>query len=467
MGTTANTPVPHFGQPGAGNLTAWAARSTAAINATQEVTGSFFGGPGYFGGPVAQRERNVPGYDVVGSDFGQHVTAAGRFVDVGFKQAPMRITSRLETQDGGSLTRRGGGVLELWRQHAGGGIEDHAALLYLSDRFTPDLQRGPLIQDCYAQFVVDEQRQVHANAGIFGALWVGGVPVTGAAVAQTDFSDAEFRLHQDADELVGAMFDLGALTGGQLYAWPDASGTVALLETLPTEFADSTFEVYDAADPDRRARFEAGGIANATTRIYDLPDADGTLALLDQVVTSHGDLDDLDVDDHADYLWLPGRGGTYTIGDPIDVSESVTSPLLKADGGVAGGGAVVTVAQLLNGNPASNGVAGDGVQLEAVLESDDSTARVAGYLRWAWSSAANGAEDALFTLAAFAAGGNQPILQAAMDAYTLALMGEQWNYSGAFADGDLWLRSGGEWVRFPKGADGTVLTMVAGAPAWV
>jgi len=34
-------------------------------------------------------------------------------------------------------------------------------------------------------------------------------------------------------------------------------------------------------------------------------------------------------------------------------------------------------------------------------------------------------------------------------------------------NGDLIIRSGGAWIRLPKGTDGDILTMVGGLPAWV
>ena len=53
----------------------------------------------------------------------------------------------------------------------------------------------------------------------------------------------------------------------------------AYLSDISSTFADSAFTIENAVSPTRRARFDAAGISLGTTRLYDLPNVDGTLAL--------------------------------------------------------------------------------------------------------------------------------------------------------------------------------------------
>lgn len=472
MGTTANTPVPHFGQDGARNLTAWAARATAAINATQDVTGGFFGGPQPFGASIRQLERNVPGYDVVGSDLGQRVDARGRDVVLGFRQAPLRVRSRLQTRAGGTIVRKGGGILEVYREHGGeGAVDDKAAMIYLDDEDSPNLGRHHLIASWDGQFVVDKDRRVHANAGVFGQLWVGGLPVGAAGAATTDFSDSDFRVHDNGDATKRMGFEVSGVTAGatRLLTVPDASGTIALTSDLAAlgDFADNLFHVHSSGDADRRGRFDASGISDATTRVYILPDVDGTLALTSDVVTSHGALSDLTTgDDHTQYLLLAGRFGGQDVTDTLRI-DAVVSPDFLATGAVTGLGTVVVPLSFEPSDPADNGATGDGWRIPFLLETDSSVSQEAGVLQVEWTDATNGADSSAWSILGRKAGATAWAFSCDFDTQQVLICDETWDFSGPPGDGSLWVKLSGVWTPLAPGSEGDVLTISSGVPAWV
>lgn len=69
------------------------------------------------------------------------------------------------------------------------------------------------------------------------------------------------------------------------YQWPNENGTVALVENLSqimgnaSIFLDSVFAIQNDPDTTRVAMFSAAGIATGTTRTYEFPDLDGELLL--------------------------------------------------------------------------------------------------------------------------------------------------------------------------------------------
>jgi hypothetical protein len=60
-----------------------------------------------------------------------------------------------------------------------------------------------------------------------------------------------------------------------------ASGAAA---TTGTEFADSTFKVYDDGDPTKIVKLQASGLTTGTTRTLTPPDASGTISLTSDVI---------------------------------------------------------------------------------------------------------------------------------------------------------------------------------------
>lgn len=56
---------------------------------------------------------------------------------------------------------------------------------------------------------------------------------------------------------------------------------------VPTEFSDATFRIQDDADDTKEAAFEASGITTATTRTFTFPDKSGTLATTDDTIVAY------------------------------------------------------------------------------------------------------------------------------------------------------------------------------------
>lgn len=455
--TTANAPAPLLGRPGASTAQAAINQVTTRVNAGQELDAALLGGPGFYGGNIGQREENDGTHEVQGSHVGQkHTGWRGTQSTLRSWQSPWTITSVLEAEEGARVVRRGGGVLQVRRHHGGPGvIEDDAALIRLHDESGAD---GNLIEDQTGEFVVDQQRRVFANAGIFRELWVGGVPVlsllAGAGVPDTEFTDSEFRVTDQTDTTKRMGFEVSGVTAGatRLLTVPDASGTIALTSDLAAlgDFADNLFHVHSSGDADRRGRFDASGISDATTRVYILPDVDGTLALTSDVVTSHGALSDLTTgDDHTQYLLLAGRFGGQDVTDTLRI-DAVVSPDFLATGAVTGLGTVVVPLSFEPSDPADNGTAGDGWRIPFVLENDASVAKDAGAIQVEWSDPTNGSEDSIVTIDGMQAGLPAPALLANLATGQAALCGQFFDFS-APADGDTLVLTGGVWTPTPAG----------------
>lgn len=104
--------------------------------------------------------------------------------------------------------------------------------------------------------------------------------------------------------------------------------------------------IFDDADKTKRARFEASGISTGTTRVYDLPDDDGTLALLENLPSNI-------------FLYATDAVsgiGTYTklvssIDDPDydTVAVDIATPAITGTGIFIAG--LVSEAGILVGNP--------------------------------------------------------------------------------------------------------------------
>mgnify|MGYP005845493327 CR=1 FL=1 len=79
-----------------------------------------------------------------------------------------------------------------------------------------------------------------------------------------------------------ARFDISGLTGVQTFAFPDGSGTLALLSDIAagsSTFSDANFLIQNDADNLKQAQVDASGITSGNTRTYGLPDQDGPLGL--------------------------------------------------------------------------------------------------------------------------------------------------------------------------------------------
>ena len=64
-----------------------------------------------------------------------------------------------------------------------------------------------------------------------------------------------------------------------------------VLATSQQEFSDADFRIVDNADQSKKAAFEASGIATATTRTFTLPNASGTIALTSDLTSGYQPLD--------------------------------------------------------------------------------------------------------------------------------------------------------------------------------
>lgn len=61
-----------------------------------------------------------------------------------------------------------------------------------------------------------------------------------------------------------------------------------LAELGENYFNDANLEFFDNADPSKICKFQLSGISTGTTRTYNMPNADGTLALLSDIPPSGG-----------------------------------------------------------------------------------------------------------------------------------------------------------------------------------
>jgi len=194
----ANRPLPFFGaEGGPQTLEDWAQLATYQVRALQEVVNGAFGGPGYLAGNVGVVHRNVEGSPPAGSRIGAHWAASVREpqLKLGRGLAPLEVVSVLEAPAGTEVEACAGGVLEVVREHRGGGlIRDCRPLILLENARAWDRVgvKGDLIADVDRRFFVDAGAAVtggalraHHMAGETGtALEVGRVDAETRRVAE-------------------------------------------------------------------------------------------------------------------------------------------------------------------------------------------------------------------------------------------------------------------------------------------
>ncbi len=109
--------------------------------------------------------------------------------------------------------------------------------------------------------------------------------------------DNQFSLVDQADTTKVAQFDASVITTGttRTFVFPDATTNLvgdATVQTIQNKtlnntnaitVKDASFFIQDDGDTTKQVRLQASGITTATTRVYTFPDADGTLALTDDL----------------------------------------------------------------------------------------------------------------------------------------------------------------------------------------
>ena len=95
------------------------------------------------------------------------------------------------------------------------------------------------------------------------------------------FSDGSVLLYNQADSTKQLKLNLSAIATGTTRTLnvPNANGTIALVETL-LPLTDANPVIKNAADNTKLAKFDASAITTGTTRTYTFPDTSGTLALV-------------------------------------------------------------------------------------------------------------------------------------------------------------------------------------------
>ena len=112
----------------------------------------------------------------------------------------------------------------------------------------------------------------------------------GTGISQiNDFSDADFRIFNQADATKEVAFDASLITSGQTrtFQLPDGDGVLARISDIPVvsgTFADDAFAVTDNVDPTKILNFQIAGITTATTRTATWPDKDGVVAMISDIV---------------------------------------------------------------------------------------------------------------------------------------------------------------------------------------
>lgn len=178
--------------------------------------------------------------------------------------------------------------------------------------------------------------------------------------------------------VAGGSTDLGTFTGVTI---PDASTIKGALQSLETAienganavFSDDVFRITDNADGTKRIAFEASAISTATTRTITMPDANVSLADVNNAVL---------VDGSRAFTADQSFGGfkATNLADPVAGQDAVTLTYLNARIAGIKPKAAVRAATVASGTLASSFEAGDiidGVTLVAgdrILIKDQSTA---------------------------------------------------------------------------------------------
>lgn len=115
---------------------------------------------------------------------------------------------------------------------------------------------------------------------------VASKPAGTTAVSGTTIESAKYN--SLADDIYSILNTVRTIAKGYTGA-STAQGAVDNFFDGTTVVDDDNLRISDPADRTKIGRFDAGNITTATTRIFTLPNGDGTLALLEQTQTFTGD----------------------------------------------------------------------------------------------------------------------------------------------------------------------------------
>lgn len=188
---------------------------------------------------------------------------------------------------------------------AGNRIGSIKALVFIGGRGNVGLADGTVVVRPHraAQteplliFQADQTGVTLASVTVTG-VWTGGVsgPVSGSLnPSSLTIKDNVFTIQDDGDITRQLRFELSGITTGNIRTLtiPNASGTLVLLGLAQTwgalqTYRDDYFKLQAVGDLTKQAVFVLSSITTATTRLYTLPDNNGTFALIDIAQTWAG-----------------------------------------------------------------------------------------------------------------------------------------------------------------------------------
>lgn len=342
----ANAKLPPFGaKGGAAGLEGHLRLLTEKANAQTEILNGLLGGPSYFAGSLAIREKARPDKPPTGSEIGESIVPeCGETIIVPSGHTTVRIVSEADTSKCGTVIFDGGSVLEVARE-TDSKVQDDRALI--------SLDNGGSIMDLIE---ADELFSVGGDGTVRSAE---GFEIPGGGTFTTDeegdpvYVTSEGEI-VDLGSIVSVLDDLDDVdtTGvsvGDTLSW-DGSNWVASTPSSSAGYGDGS----DGAITISGGTYtDASGFKNYTTITIN---GDGTLAVtagnkLTVYTTGAVTLNSTSAI-HAD-----GRGG----GDAAIASGSGAGGAGGAGAdGTVGGAASLTMADSNFGSVAASGASGGG-----------------------------------------------------------------------------------------------------------
>lgn len=139
--------------------------------------------------------------------------------------------------------------------------------------------------DTFAQFGTQQTRLDEFNPGFLGD--VGPFTLNNGYVSDSELVFVNGIALSTSEYTIA----LGQLTlNASDYSWIDTNTVIKIqyrspATLIPNEIIDSDFEIKDNVDTTKIAKFEASAITTGTTRTYTFPDNDGTIALVDDIIS--------------------------------------------------------------------------------------------------------------------------------------------------------------------------------------